>query len=188
MKSPKGVGGVKNAAKSGKGKGYGKRPKDAVIKERIAEMIGLLARSPAVHISALHAVFCAKWNCHYLTVNRMLIRARREMTERLHRSKEVFRVESLAFYEAIAVDPNATAGEKIRARERVDRLFGLDAPMKTEVSGPEGGPIAFGEVKVYVPAKRPLVLTGTGDVESDRGGNGEAKHQDGNGEHGNGEA
>ncbi len=184
MKSPKGVGGRAHALKNGKGKGYGLRPKDAVIRERIAEMIGLLARSPAVHISSLHNLFCAKWNCHWMTVNRILIRARREMTERLNRSKEVFRVESLAFYEAIAVDPNATAGEKIRARERVDKLFGLDAPVRAEVSGPEGAPIAFGEVKVYVPAKRPLVLSDGTDVESERG-NGEAG---GNGEHGNGEA
>lgn len=67
--------------------------------------------------------------------------------ERLGRPKEVFRCESLSFYEAKMTDSKATVAEQIRARQRVDELLGLDAPkqVRTELSGPDGGPIATKE-------------------------------------------
>ena len=57
--------------------------------------------------------------------------------------------DSLAFYEAITTDPKASAGDKVRARHRIDQLLGLDTPQRLELSGPDGGKIQVEEKKEW---------------------------------------
>lgn len=121
-----------------------KRPgpaKDAVLNLRIAEMIAVLANRPTIHRVQLHAEFCKRWGVHWKTVDRAMGRAREEIMQRLGRTKEQFRAESLAFYEAKTADPKASVADQVKARHRVDDLLGLDAPKKQEISGPKGSPI-----------------------------------------------
>ncbi len=107
-------------------------------------MITVLANRPTVQRCTLHREFVKRWRCHWKTVDNIFARARKEMMERLGRPKEVFRCESLSFYEAKMTDSKATVTEQIRARQRVDELLGLDAPkqVRTELSGPHGAPVA----------------------------------------------
>jgi hypothetical protein len=109
-----------------------------VIENRIKEMVARISGSPTVHTCELHTEFCASWNCHWRTVDRILVRARAYLLDQLKRSKEDFRCESLAFYQAKLTDPKATTSEQLRARQRIDELLGLDAPKQTEISGRDG--------------------------------------------------
>jgi hypothetical protein len=141
--------------------GRGDRPTDAVIDGRTAEMVAVLSTRPHVQRVQLHVQFCERWRCHWRTVDRIVARARKEIFDRLGRSKEQFRCESLAFYEAMTADPKASVAEKTKARQRIDDLLGLDAPKRSELSGPDGGPldvvpVASGTVVVYLPEKKPL--------------------------------
>ena len=138
-------------------KGFGIRPPDAVVDARIAEACAVLAARPTVHRCQLHAEFAKRWGCHWRTIDRILVRARALLMERLQRSREDFRAESLAFYEALTADPHASVAEKTRARQRIDELLGLDAPTRQELSGSlDVVPVAAGTVVVHLPAKVPV--------------------------------
>jgi hypothetical protein len=124
------------------------RPPDSVIESRIEQAIEILSAEPTVRRCKLHRKFCPAWKVHWATVDRIVHHARAEMMKRLGRSKEDFRAESLAFYEILTKDKKASVGERVRARQRIDELLGLDAPKKQDVavSGPAGGKIEL-EVK-----------------------------------------
>ena len=72
------------------------------------------------------------------------------MIARLNRSKESFRCDSLAFYEVKMVDPNASIGEQLKARQMIDDLLGLRAPNRDEISGMNGGPIMVQHARVVI--------------------------------------
>lgn len=148
-------------AMQGVKKGRGNRVKDSVIHERVTEAVIILSNRPTVQRSQLHKELTARWQCHWKTVDRIVGRARAELIKRLERSKEIFRSESLAFYEALCVDPKASVADKTRARQRIDDLLGLDAPKRSELSGVNGGPldvvpVATGTVVVHLPPKVPI--------------------------------
>ncbi len=69
-------------------------------------------------------------------------RARDNIRKRFGKNREAHRADSFAFYEAMATATSkATPIVKLRARQRIDELLGLDAPHRTELSGIEGQPI-----------------------------------------------
>ena len=77
------------------------------------------------------------------TVERYMSRAREKLREYQGKSKEELLAESVGYYASIlkSTDPKVTARDKMFARQRLDELFGLQAPMRHELSGPDGGPI-----------------------------------------------
>ena len=111
------------------------------MQDRIAQVADTISSKPQIKRCELHSLFCDKFKIHWVTVDRLVIRARRLLLDRLGRSKEDFRSESLAFYESITNSTDATAGEKIRARQRIDELLGLDAPRQHELTGRDGNAI-----------------------------------------------
>jgi len=121
-----------------------------VIENRIKEMVTRISSNPSAHRCELHAEFCDKWNCHWATVDRILLRARAYLLEQLRRSKEDFRCESLAFYQSKLTDPEATTSEQLRARQRIDELLGLDAPKQTEISGRDGAALSTAPIVTII--------------------------------------
>lgn len=174
------------------------RPTDAVLDQRVGEAITVLSERPTIHRCQIHEMFCDRWDVHWKTVDRIVDRARKRMMERLGRSKEIFRCESLAFYEAMTKNPEATVAEKIHARKRIDDLMGLDAPRRAEMSGPDGGAIEVAQrcVILELPQFEGQSAEDDRAMEAARaeldlsaakpgGGNGNGHHGNGNG---NGEA
>ena len=117
------------------------RPKDDVIEKRVAEAITALSNKPTVSKTTLHRELGERWGVHWKTVDRIVGRARKEMLARLQRPKEEFRCDSLAFYEAQCNSPKASVAEKVRARQRIDELLGLDEPQRREITGGNGSPL-----------------------------------------------
>lgn len=72
------------------------------------------------------------------TVERYLSRARERMVAESGKTKDELRQDSLSFYLAIARDPTADHRSKLIARERIDRLYGLDMPIKVAPTDPTG--------------------------------------------------
>ncbi|WP_339732503.1 hypothetical protein [uncultured Gimesia sp.] len=67
------------------------------------------------------------------SVERYIKRARKEMVERTGISVEYHRSDAFHFYRSMINDPKAHPREKLRARERMDKLLGLDMPVKTHL-------------------------------------------------------
>lgn len=72
------------------------------------------------------------------TVERYLSRARERMVAESGKTKDELRQDSLSFYLAIARDPVADHRSRLIARERIDRLYGLDMPIKVAPTDPSG--------------------------------------------------
>src|SRR5574343_198367 len=99
------------------------------------------------------------------------------------------RADSLAFYESISLTAKSEMA-RIRARERIDSIAGIDAPRRQEVSGPAGGAIqTVVEDKTPAPALSKARLNEI-LAALEAGGNGSnGNGSNGNGHHGgNGEA
>jgi hypothetical protein len=57
--------------------------------------------------------------------------SRARLLEETGRSKEEHRGDALAFYESVIRAQDSTTLERLRAQERIDKLFGLEAPAQT---------------------------------------------------------
>ena len=66
------------------------------------------------------------------SVEPYLRRAREEMREATGKDDEAHRTDAYCFYNSILTDPDASHKDKLRARERIDKLFGLDKPIITK--------------------------------------------------------
>lgn len=77
------------------------------------------------------------------TIGRYMARARDLIMKQCDMTKDQMRAESFEFYAAVIRDGKSTMREKMQARERIDKLFGLEAPTRQEVSGPGGKPISM---------------------------------------------
>lgn len=62
------------------------------------------------------------------SVERYITRARREMIDHLEAPTNQLRSESFVFYLTIINDSRSSQRERLRARERIDKLLGLDTP------------------------------------------------------------
>jgi hypothetical protein len=74
-----------------------------------------------------------KWGVGPAEARGYVKEARELLMQDLLRSKEEHRCDALAFYRSVILDPNASTVDKIRARERIDKLLGLEQPVKAEV-------------------------------------------------------
>lgn len=80
-------------------------------------------------------------------------RARGIMIKDAQQDRQILVGESAAFFKDMMRKPNARDADKLRAAEALNQLFGLNAPARQEVSGPNGGPIQIVKPRVmlYLP-------------------------------------
>jgi len=81
------------------------------------------------------------------------------------RPKAEHQAESYRFYAEVVANAQAKNADRIKARERIDKLLGLEAPAKHALTDTEGNNII-----VYLPKKDPLP-----QIE-ESGGNGQVEH------------
>lgn len=105
-----------------------KQPTSAELQEREDLAFDLLSR--CFHKSQIKKHFKERYNCSARTVEKYLSRARGRMAIQAQQAKGDLRAESLAFYLSVLRNNAATVKDKLLARERIDRLYGLDAPLK----------------------------------------------------------
>lgn len=73
------------------------------------------------------------WGIQYRQVQNYITRARQILAEEGGTSREDLRSESLMYYKQVCADPSLPPRERIRARQRIDQLMGLEAPQETVV-------------------------------------------------------
>jgi len=113
------------------------------LAERVEQVVQWM-REGIMHKGTLKKKIKAEWNLEFRAAEKYVSLARQQVLLNLNDSRENHRAKSLTFYEGIALDEKATVGDKIRARERVDKLLGLEQPQQihAEVSvKPNGVPV-----------------------------------------------
>ena len=73
-----------------------------------------------------------RWDIEWRQADEYIRRARERLLIHLNQSREEHRADSLAFYEGIMLNDDAAIAEKLRARERVDKLLGLEQPQQIQ--------------------------------------------------------
>lgn len=106
----------------------------AEVEHRVAHTEGLL-RAGFHAPYELKQKLMKKFGVGYRMATDYITRARERLLTRLDQVKREHRADSFAFYEGQTMNPRATPSERIRARERIDKLLGLEAPTQVEYTG-----------------------------------------------------
>ena len=117
-------------------------------------------------------------------IENYIARAREIIVKQSNRSRDEVRADSLAFYRNIIATEKAPV-VRIKAQERIDQIYGIDAPRRSELSGPLGGPIKTEETVALPEMSEAKIRELLGRLEA--GGNGHSGNNgNGNGNNGNG--
>jgi hypothetical protein len=81
------------------------------------------------------ALLKEKYELCYRSCETVITQARKKLLERAELSHDELRRDSFQIYDAISRDPAYAARERMLARERIDKLFGLEGPIKLQHSG-----------------------------------------------------
>jgi hypothetical protein len=123
------------------------------IEERIELVQSLL--SQGVLKGQIKRVILAKYGITARQCEEYISRAKDAIRKQFGQNKDQHRKDSFAFYQAIAAPGGkASPGARLRARQRIDELLGLDAPRVQQISGPEGGPIQSETFTIEKPLSR----------------------------------
>jgi hypothetical protein len=107
---------------------------NAEIGRRIEHTAVLLANGYTK--TEIHAALKEKFGLHWSTVERMYMpRAREVLLKAADKTREEVRGEAVWFYRQILRNPRARVCEQIQARRRIDDIYGIDAPRRTEQVG-----------------------------------------------------
>ncbi|WP_298861937.1 hypothetical protein [uncultured Gimesia sp.] len=93
-----------------------------LILRLIKKMIGL-----GKYASEIKTAIADQFQLSPRSVERYLSSARREMRQRLETPLEQHRADSFYFYRSIIDSPESNTRDRIRARERIDKLLGTDS-------------------------------------------------------------
>jgi len=89
----------------------------------------------------LHKAMREQYGVVWQTAERYMRRARELLLLEAGKDKAEARSDAIGFYTRQLMNVEASVMERIKARTRLDEIFGIDAPRRQEVSGPEGGHI-----------------------------------------------
>ncbi|QDU11626.1 hypothetical protein [Gimesia aquarii] len=107
-----------------------------ISKEQQIQLVQLVKHllSLGKHPLEIKRAVTLEFNLSTRSINRYIARARHEMVERLEVPIEQLRAESFFFYVSVINDAKSTQRERLRARERIDKLLGLDKPAQSRGS------------------------------------------------------
>lgn len=126
--------------KEPKAKACGIRLPQDEIDERIEFVMELEAQ--ALLPGQIKKAFRAKYgDTPHQTIADYVSRARARVQESYVEKRDELAKRAISRYEAIIRDPTSDTNARIRAQERIDKIWGVEAPTKSEHAGPDGGPI-----------------------------------------------
>lgn len=118
------------------------KPTNAELALRVETVARLLGDRQATK-TEVHQYCRDQWGVHWMTANRYMIRARAFLLERAGKTRDVVLAEAVIFNEGLLRSDKATTREKQDARRELNELYAVYPPRRTEISGPEGEPIAI---------------------------------------------
>jgi len=116
------------------------RPTEDEMEEKIEFVMELEAQY--MHEGQIKRMFREKYgDVHYTTILDYIQRARARFKQSANVKPSDVAERAMAFYQAVIRDPCSTVTERIKAQERMDKIFGIEAPSRSELSGVNGGAI-----------------------------------------------
>jgi hypothetical protein len=108
---------------------YLSKDEQTVLVRLIIKMIGL-----GKYTSEIKTAISAEYGLSRHTATRYVNRARRVMRSYVERDIKQHRADSFYFYRSVIDDPESTQHERLRARERIDKIMGLEIPSKYQLN------------------------------------------------------
>ena len=102
---------------------YLSKEEQTVVVRLIQKMLGL-----GKYASEIKTAIAARYGLSRRSATRYLQRARREMQEFVDRDDHRHRTDSFYFYLSVIENPDSTQRERLRARERIDKVMGIELP------------------------------------------------------------
>jgi hypothetical protein len=122
-----------NIIRKGQRKPFNKAAAE-VMEDRVTEVEAMLRAGPVLRGQLIRHIR-TQFNVEYRMASEYIARARDRLILAVRRCKEDHRADSLSFYEGMIVSNTTSAREKLSARERIDKLLGLENPQQIEMSG-----------------------------------------------------
>jgi hypothetical protein len=107
------------------------------MEARVDEVIAIFSVQANISKYALRKRLTKEWNCHWITVDRLQLRAREELLKRLKRDKEEFRCDALTSLERETQHPDAKV--RLAAWAQIREMCGLDEAKRTSTDITSGG-------------------------------------------------
>lgn len=113
----------------------GIRPTKAEYRARVHGALDLLQ---AGHVDTeIKRILSERYNIHRNSVPRYLRRARDILLKQLGRPEEEHKAEAYYIYRGVLINEKSTTTERLKAQERIDKLLGLEGPIRYELLGEE---------------------------------------------------
>lgn len=113
-----------------------KKPTRAELEDRYIRTAALLAQGNTK--GAVKSALIKAYDISARTCETYLARARELLLAETGKPAGEHRAESLAFYQTIKADPNASTIAKLKAQERIDKLLALELPAKLTLTDSTG--------------------------------------------------
>jgi len=125
------------------------RADTAELVDRIEKVAGLIAQGKT-RGSILKAV-CEQFQITRRQARNYYRHAQNLLVRWSGQDRKKHFVEASSFYRAVIQSAGPTWSEKIKARQCLDALYGLEAPRELRVSGKHDGPIEIRDIEVMRP-------------------------------------
>ena len=105
-----------------------RKPRMSLTEEQKLQALRLVKKMLAMgsYPSDIKTAIAGKYHLSRRSVERYMTRARREMDEHMEEDILQHRAEAYYFYRNITANEKLPVRERLHARERIDKLFGLD--------------------------------------------------------------
>jgi len=108
------------------------KPSAEELRDRVEFTVFLLSRR--LYKCDIKRILKKRYNVEFRACEDYLARARKILLEDTGRTREQHRIESLRLYESIVAGDGSSVRDILHAQERIDKLLGLEAPQKHDVT------------------------------------------------------
>lgn len=117
----------------------GIKPTNEELEKRALAVLDRMVSGHSKH--AIRIMAASTWSVDSRTSDRYMARAAKILNDAANLPRAELINRAMGFYESVMRSRDATYRDKLRAQERIDKLFGLEAPTRTELTGANGLPI-----------------------------------------------
>lgn len=121
------------------------KPTKAELRERVNTCVDLKASGMADGL--VKRVVAVKYSISGRTVERYLRRARERMMAETGKAKETHRADLYTFLVRVMGNTKLGPRDRLLAAKQIAELLGLNAPLRHEHTGAEGGPVKYQNVE-----------------------------------------
>jgi len=110
-----------------------KKSTNAQVTRNVERLVHHMQQNPCALNGQLRRYCKREFDVEFRMAEHYIARAQSVLLERINAGRETMRAGSAAFYESVISDKSASVADRIRARERLDKLLGLDEKQSVQL-------------------------------------------------------